>query len=267
MKIADREITLKSFFTYYCFNSLIILDMLLITIALIFQLSKDSLIMIRYFDLIVCIILLTDYAIDLNHSSSKKDFILDPENIINLIASIPFDFILMTTIPGSGLLRYFRLLKLTRLFLLYHRLKFIKRFCEKTALHKILTVVFAIVILFTLLFYLLGSSYGGFDYFYFVIVTLATVGYGDITPITYNEKILTIILILIGVFVFSTITAALSSYLTDRILEKEGEYNKLKINRNIEEKSENIMKELKIMREENQKLKEEINELKNLIKK
>lgn len=264
MKIADREITLKSFFTYYCFNSLIILDMFLITIALIFQLSKDTLIIIRYFDLIVCIILLTDYAIDLNHSSSKKDFILDPANIINLIASIPFDFILMTTIPGSGLLRYFRLLKLTRLFLLYHRLK---RFCEKTALHKILTIVFAIVILFTLLFYILGSSYGGFDYFYFVIVTLATVGYGDIIPRTYNEKILTIILIVIGVFVFSTITAAMSSYLTDRIMEKEGKYNKLKINRNIEEKSENIMKELKIMQEENQKLKEEINELKNLIKK
>ncbi|WP_295721664.1 ion transporter [uncultured Methanobrevibacter sp.] len=267
MKIAGRDISLKSFLFYYCFNSLIILDMILITIALVFQLPKDIVTRMEYFDLIVCIMLLTEYTIELYHSSSKKDYILDPMNIVGLIASIPLDFILMTTIPGSNLLRYFRLLRFIRVFLLSRRLKFIKRFCEKTALHKILTVVFAIIIIFTSLFYLFGSSYGGFDYFYFVIVTLATVGYGDITPITYNEKILTIILIITGIFIFSTITAAMSSYLTDRIMEKENKYNGLKINENIEEKTANIMNEIQIMQKENQELKEEIKELKNLIKK
>lgn len=106
-------------------------------------------------------------------------------------------------------------------------------------------------IVFTTLFYIFGPSYGGFDDFYFVIVTLTTVGYGDVIPKTYNEKVLAIILILIGIFVFSTITAAMSSFLTDRILEGDEEDIKYEINEKIEKKSENILNELEIIREEN----------------
>jgi hypothetical protein len=265
MKIAGREINLKFFLWYYCFNGLIVLDMFLITIALIFQLPNDTLVDIQYFDLIVCLILLVEYTFNLYHSSPKKDFILDPLNIVGLIASIPFDFILVTAIPGSGLLRYLRLFKLSRVFLLSSRLQIIKDLCRKTGLHKILGGLLGTAILFTILFYIFGPTYGGFDDFYFVIVTLTTVGYGDVTPVTYNEKVLAIILILIGIFVFSTITAAMSSFLTDRILDDDEEDIKSEINKTIENKSENIMGELKVVREENNELKDEINELKDEI--
>ena len=263
MQILGRKINLKYFLWYYCFNGLIILDMFLITIALIFQIPNDVKITIQNFDLIVCIILLAEYALNLYLSSPKKDFILDPMNIIGLIASIPFDFILATVVPGSILLRYLRLFKLTRIFLLSSRLRFIKDLFEKTGLHKIFGIIIITIILFTILFNLFGSSFNGVDDFYYVIVTLTTVGYGDKVPTTYNEKVLAIILILIGIFVFSTITAALSSFLTDRILEDDEEDIKEEINEVIEEKSESIMDELKIVREENNGLKDEINELKS----
>lgn len=136
MKINGREINLKFFLWDYCFNGLIVLDMFLITIALIFQLPQDTVTGIQYFDLIVCLILLVEYAFNLYSSSSKKDFILDSLNIMGLIASIPFDFILVTAIPGSGLLRYLRLFKLSRVFLLSSRLHIIKELCRKTGLHK-----------------------------------------------------------------------------------------------------------------------------------
>lgn len=265
MEIFGRNINIRYFLWYYCFNGLIVVDMFLITIALIFQLPADVVLDIQYFDLIVCLILLGEYALNLYMSSPKKKFIMDPMNIIGLIASIPFDFVLITAVPGSGLLRYLRLFKMTRIFLLSSRLKFIKELCKKTGLHKILGGLLCVTILFTLLFYLFGPSYGGFDDFYFVIVTLTTVGYGDVTPQTYNEKILAIILILIGIFVFSTITAAMSSFLTDRILD-EDENTKKEITSAFEENSEKIMNELKLVREENKQLKNEIDELKELIK-
>jgi hypothetical protein len=41
-----------------------------------------------------------------------------------------------------------------------------------------------------------------------------TVGYGDITAISYSEKILCIILMLIGVISFSFATGAISSIIT-----------------------------------------------------
>lgn len=123
-----------------------------------------------------------------------------------------------------------------------------------------------IILTFTLLLYIFGTSYGIFDDFYFVIVTLTTVGYGDITPQTYNEKILTMILILIGIIVFSTITASISSFLTDRIMDDDNEDDVEKLKKSIEDQSDNIMNELNAVRQQNEKLQKEIDELKDLIK-
>lgn len=254
----QKNMTIKHSIIHFCFNSLIIIDMFLITTAIIFKLPQNILTIIQYFDLFVCLILLIEYTYDLYKTSFKKEYILNPGNIIGLIASIPFDFILVTAIPGSGLLRYLRLFKLSRVFLLSSRIKFLKKLCEKTGLHKLLLGVLGIILLFTLLFYLFGPSYRGFDDFYFVIVTLTTVGYGDVTPQTYNEKVLTIMLIIIGIFIFSTFTAMISSFLTDYILKEE---NNNVINL-IDEKYNNFLIELKSIHEENKKLREEIQELK-----
>ena len=49
------------------------------------------------------------------------------------------------------------------------------------------------------------------------------------------------VLILIGIFIFSTITASMASFLTDRMIEKEDKDTKEEINKNIEEKTEDIM--------------------------
>ncbi|WP_406533971.1 ion transporter [Methanobrevibacter sp.] len=265
MKIWGKDINLKFFLWFYCFNGLIIIDMILITISLIFQIPANVATDIQNFDLIVCIILLVEYALNLYLSSPKKDFILDPLNIVGLIASIPFDIILSAIIPHTIVLRYLRLFKLTRIFLLSSRLKFIKELFEKTGLHKIFGGIIITILLFTLLFEHFGPHFDFFNSFYFVIVTLTTVGYGDVTPKTYNEKVLSIILILIGIFVFSTITAMMSSFFTDNILEDDEEDIKDEIKEVFEEKSENIMNELKNVHEENKGLKNEINELKDEI--
>lgn len=167
--------------------------------------------------------------------------------------------ILHSIIPGISVLRYLRLL---RILLLSTRLKFIKEFLEKTRLHKILAAIFITILSFTILFRLFGPSFGEIDDFYFVIVTLTTVGYGDVTPKTHNEKVLAMILILIGIFVFSTITATITSYFTDNIWNDDDEDMKTELKDRIDEKTDNIMEELKITRKENSLLKDEIKELK-----
>ncbi len=267
MKIFGKEWNIKLFIYMRVLPALIILDLFLITISIIFYIPHDILWDIYYFDLFVCIILLGEYFLNLFLSSPKKDFILDKENLIGLIASIPFDFILPLISPivlPVTFLRYLRLFKLIRVFNLA-KFDFIKSLFEKTGLHKILAGIVITILIFTGLLFFFGPTYNIFDDFYFVIVTLTTVGYGDITPKTYNEKVLSIILILIGIFVFSTITASISSFLTDRLLDEDEEDIKGEINEFIEEKSENIMSEMKLIREENKKLKEEIKELKELI--
>ena len=268
MQIFGKEINIRYFLYTRGLPALIIVDLFLITISLIFEIPNDVMLNIQQFDLIVCIILLGEYFLNLFLSGSKKLYIFDKENIIGLIASIPFDYILPLILPVAlpvVFLRYLRIFKLIRVVKLA-QFDIIKDLFRKTGLHKVLIGIFITILIFWAAFFLFSPSYGWVDDFYFVIVTLTTVGYGDVTPKTYNEKVLAIILILIGVFVFSAITALMSSFLTDRILDDDEEDRESEIQETIEEKSENIMAEIKSVRMENKQLKDEANELKAEIK-
>lgn len=268
MQIFGKEINIRFFLYTKGLPALIIADLFLISIALIFDIPDDVILNIQIFDLIVCIILLGEYFLNLYLSGSKKLYILDKDNLIGLIASIPFDYILPLISPVAlpvVFLRYLRIFKLIRVVKLA-QFDFVKDLFRKTGLHKVLIGIFVTILIFWTAFYLFSPSYGWFDDFYFVIVTLTTVGYGDVTPKTYNEKVLAIILILIGVFVFSAITAIISSFLTDRILDSDEEDIVSEIQKTIEEKSESIMEELKTARMENKQLKDETDELKAEIK-
>lgn len=268
MQIFGKEINIRYFLYTRGLPALIIVDLFLITISLIFEIPNDVMLNIQQFDLIVCIILLGEYFLNLFLSGSKKLYIFDKENIIGLIASIPFDYILPLISPVAlpvVFLRYLQIFKLIRVVKLA-QFDIIKDLFRKTGLHKVLIGIFITILIFWAAFFLFSPSYGWVDDFYFVIVTLTTVGYGDVTPKTYNEKVLAIILILIGVFVFSAITALMSSFLTDRILDDDEEDRVSEIQETIEEKSENIMAEIKSVHMENKQLKDEANELKAEIK-
>lgn len=259
MKILGMDMNLKMFLYIFGLNGLIVIDIFLISIALLFDISESAAMTIQLFDLTVCIILLIEWFTTLFLSDARKTFLKDRDNILALIASIPFDMILPAIFPGMGLLKYLRLLKLIRILFLFERIFYrFKIFVRKTRLDKILGAVLLVVVIFTFLLYFFGPSYGIFDDFYFVIVTLTTVGYGDITPQTYNEKVISLILITIGLFIFSTITAAISSYLTENLIREDEEDlldEKLKT---LNDKMDNLSEENRMLREEIRELKESL---------
>ena len=51
--------------------------------------------------------------------------------------------------------------------------------------------------------------------FYFTIQTMTTVGYGDLSPKNLAERVLGIIIMLVGVISFTFATGSLSSILTN----------------------------------------------------
>lgn len=265
MNLFDKQIN-NRYFIWIILHALIVVDIFLITLAMFFDLPRDIAFGIMAFDFCVCIVLLIEWGINFYISKPKKVFLKQKSNWIDLIASIPFDVLLPAVIPAAGLLRYLRLLKLLRVVALFNRFfSGFEVFIKKTNLDKILGGVFFTVLIFTFILYLFGSSYGLFDDFYFVIVTLTTVGYGDVTPQTLNEKIITIVLIIVGIFIFSTITAVISSYFTERLIKQEDE----DIDENFElisNEINEIKKDLEKTHKENAELKQEIIELKELIK-
>lgn len=242
---------------FFGINVLIIVDMIAITLAMVMALPPSTVFAVHVFDLIVCLILLIEWGVNFYISKPKGVFLKQKDNILALIAAIPFDVLLPAVIPQMALLKYLRILKLLRLVFLFRRFSTgLQKFFHKTHLHIILVGVVGTVFVFTLLLYYFGSSYGLFDDFYFVIVTLTAVGYGDVVPVTFNEKVISIVLIIVGVFVFSTITAAISSYLTERLIKNDDEHK---------DKLDVILENLEEVKKENQELKQQIDELQESI--
>jgi voltage-gated potassium channel len=65
-------------------------------------------------------------------------------------------------------------------------------------------------------FYAWVEGWGLLDAFYFSVVTIATVGYGDIVPTTAPGKLFTIVYIFAGIGLFATTAGALASQALQR---------------------------------------------------
>lgn len=236
---------------------IIIVDVVLISYSLVFDISTTLYNKIVLFDIMTCVVLLFDFFYGLLKSDDKKQYF--KENWLELVASIPFDIILSPFM----VLRYLRLIRIFRiLFLTGEYFGLIGKFLKNTRLDEILAVFLLIVIGSTLSLYLVDPGMNNlFDDLWFVVVSLTTVGYGDITPNTVYGKIVSLILLIVGVFIFSAITGAISTYFMDNLL-KEGSYRIIELNETVDDLTEQV-------EANNQKIDEltsEIADLKELIR-
>ena len=243
---------------------MIVIDVVLITSTLAFDISPEIYSKIITFDVITCIFLLFDFFRGFFKSEDKMEYF--KENWMELIASIPFDLIFSSFM----FLRYLKLIRLFRiLVLIVEYFSVIGDFLKDTRLDEILAVVILIITGSTLGLYLADPGMNNlFENLWFVVVSITTVGYGDITPTTVYGKIISLILLVVGVFVFSAITGAISTYFMDGLL-KEGSYHIYELGKKMDKNNDKI-DEMSTRLAENEKtiteLRNEISELKDIIR-
>lgn len=75
---------------------------------------------------------------------------------------------------------------------------------QEKRLYKFLAAAFVFILAFGTVFYHLTEGWGWVDSYYFCVVTLATIGYGDFIPQSNVAKIFTTVYIFIGLAIFST---------------------------------------------------------------
>ncbi len=145
----------------------------------------------------------------------KLKFVLSPMSIIDLLAILP-------TYRPLRVLRIFLIFRLLKIFRYTKSLNsFVKVISDKKFEFNILFMlgVFSVFMSSTIMYVFEGignnpniDSY--LDAIYWSIITITTVGYGDITPVTITGKIITVFLVgggfLILVFATSIVTNALS---------------------------------------------------------
>ncbi len=154
-------------------------------------------------DTAILLIFALEYLLRLWSAENKIKYILSPYAIIDLMATLPF-FLGVVDISFIRLIRWFRILRLIR-------------FINKKSLFgsittedgfiftRILFTLFAIIFVYSGLIYQVEHPVNPkvfgtfFDAFYFSVVTMTTVGFGDVTPISELGRLLTVLMILTGI--------------------------------------------------------------------
>jgi voltage-gated potassium channel len=157
----------------------------------------------------VIIIFVLEFILRLYAAEDRKAHILSPYTIIDAIAIFPT--IIGWVLPGSRY-KFFSTLRVFRLFRVFRFLRFMETeeffFGRVTEHHlRIIRLVTSLSILFFVsagMLYTVESAYNDNiatfgDALYFSIVTLTTVGFGDITPVTELGRIVTVIMIMSGI--------------------------------------------------------------------
>ena len=149
----------------------------------------------------------------------KWEYIKSPFAIIDFLAIL----------PAYRSLRILRIFVIFRLFKVLRYTKSINTFIEVLANKKfeltilLLAVGFVTFIGGTVLYVFEAHTNEKidtiFDAIYWSLITISTVGYGDITPITEEGKVLTMFLIIVGIGAISFSTSIIASAFTEKLQE------------------------------------------------
>ncbi len=93
-----------------------------------------------------------------------------------------------------------------------------------------LVVILASIVLSGTVFYTVMEKWSIIDSMYFSIMTIATIGYGDLAPTTPLSKIFTIVMALAGIGVFVGIVTKLAQGLAEKSIEKKHRHNSKELN-------------------------------------
>jgi voltage-gated potassium channel len=217
----------------YFIQFLILLSLIAFTIETFPNNSKNTIETLKTFELLCVVIFSVEYLLRIYVSKKPFRYIFSFYGIIDFLAIFPF---YLRGAYDLRALRAFRIFRIFRALKLIRYNKAINRFHIAAKIVKEEIVLFLIV---TSIFIFLASA--GIYFFenkaqpeiftsvvhsgWWAVVTLTTVGYGDVYPITVGGKIFTFFILLIGVGIV-TIPAGLVASALSKAREIEEENNK-----------------------------------------
>jgi voltage-gated potassium channel len=183
----------------------------------------------------VCVLLFTaEYILRFSVSSNRFKFVTSFFGVIDLLAILPF---YLSTGLDLRVIRAFRLLRLFRILKLARYSKAAHRFYVALKLAKEELVLFVAMSGIVLYLAAVGIYYfenpaqpevfkSIFHSLWWAVVTLTTVGYGDMCPVTTGGKAFTFAVLLVGLGLVSVPAGLVASALSKaRELESEGDRN------------------------------------------
>jgi voltage-gated potassium channel len=208
---------------------------LAVMVVMILPVSQPTYDLLSFYDNIICVLFLIDFAINLSNASSKSEYFFKHGGWLDLIGSIPSFGVFRL----SGLLRLARLSRFARILRLLHGEN------KKTLVADILqnrsqyaafvTVLLTMIILTTASTLVLqfesaapdAKILTGADAFWYAIVTITTVGYGDYYPVTAGGRLTAMFIMVAGVGIIGVLASLMSSVLLGAPPEPEDDEAKV----------------------------------------
>jgi voltage-gated potassium channel len=177
--------------------------------------------LLTWYDNAICILFLLDFYLNMRGAKKKSDYFIKERGWLDLLGSIP-SFGITTY---GGLLRLARLSRLARITRLMRGQNkkailddVVKNRNQYTAFITILLTMIVLVVASVLVleFESLNPDANiksGWDSFWYSVVTITTVGYGDRYPITVGGRITAMFIMFMGVGIIGALASILSSIL------------------------------------------------------
>ena len=163
---------------------------------------------VNYLEFFFTVVFTIEYVFRVWCVPSRKDYVFSAYGIIDFLSIAPtWVTILFPAFPSVALLRLFRVLRILRLVKLLQYLNdthlLIKVLLNSRRRIAVLSLwIMVLVVIFGTLMYVIEGQEHGFTSIpisiYWAIVTLTTVGYGDIVPQTILGKAVAAVIMLIG---------------------------------------------------------------------
>ena len=198
-----------------------ILVVFLFAFELLFDLPTEAIEIFIYVDMFICVIFFIDFVQQFHKAPSKLEYM--KLGWIDLISCIPL----------TDVNQYGRFIRMVRLLRVIKSVSIISRVVnENRAVSSIhfLIVTSLIMLVFGSLYVLYlekdipgANIHTAADAFWWTFITITTVGYGDYYPVTFEGRIVAIVLITTGVGLFSSLTAILASWILNPQEERRRE--------------------------------------------
>lgn len=202
---------------------LIVVSLVAFSIETLPNLSKSTQYLLRLVEVFAVLVFTLEYVARLVVADRKMGFVTSFFGVVDFLAILPFYLALgidLRAIRALRLLRVFRVLKLAR----YNAA--VRRFHRALLIAREELVLFGVVALIVLYLAAVGIHHfehdaqpeafaSVFHALWWAVVTLTTVGYGDVYPVTAGGRVFTFVVLIVGLGIVSVPAGLIASALSE----------------------------------------------------